>query len=58
VAAVDAKRPRHAAGVVADFVFTFNNGERVYVTITSPDNDNANLFVNMMRWLSPKIAVP
>jgi putative intracellular protease/amidase len=45
-------------GMFRDFVFTFNNGERVYVTITSPDNDNANLFVNMMRWLSPKISVP
>ncbi|WP_428407520.1 hypothetical protein [Hyphococcus sp.] len=42
-------------GMFRDFIFTFDTGERVYVTITSPDNDNANLFVNMMRWLSPKI---
>ncbi len=45
-------------GMFRDFIFTFNTGERVYVTITSPDNDNANLFVNMMRWLSPKISAP
>ncbi|MEO1135448.1 MAG: hypothetical protein AAFW68_02415 [Pseudomonadota bacterium] len=42
-------------GMFRNFIFTFDTDERVYVTITSPDNDNANLFVNMMRWLSPKI---
>lgn len=25
------------------------------ITITGPDKDNANLFINMMRWLSPKV---
>lgn len=45
-------------GMFRDFIFTFDSGERVYVTITSPGNDNANLFVNMMRWLSPKIKMP
>jgi hypothetical protein len=42
-------------GMFRNFIFTFDQKEKVYVTITSPDNDNANLFVNMMRWLSPKI---
>lgn len=45
-------------GMFRNFIFTFDTGERVYVTITSPDNDNANLFVNMMRWLSPKVETP
>ncbi len=45
-------------GMFRNFIFTFDSGERVYVTITSPNNDNANLFVNMMRWLSPKIEQP
>ncbi|GJL94135.1 MAG: hypothetical protein DHS20C05_05400 [Hyphococcus sp.] len=44
-------------GMFRDFIFTFDSGDRVYITITSPDNDNANLFINMMRWLSPKIDV-
>lgn len=42
-------------GMFRNFIFTFDQTEKVYVTMTSPDNDNANLFVNMMRWLSPKI---
>ena len=42
-------------GMFRNFIFTFDEKEKVYVTITSPDNDNANLFVNMMRWLSPNI---
>lgn len=41
-------------GMFRNFIFTFDEKEKVYVTITSPNNDNANLFVNMMRWLSPK----
>ncbi len=45
-------------GMFRDFIFTFDTGEKVYVTITNPDNDNANLFINMMRWLSPKIHTP
>ncbi len=44
-------------GMFRDFIFTFDSGEKVYVTITSPDNDNANLFINMMRWLSSKIDI-
>ena len=43
-------------GMFRNFIFTFDEKEKVYVTITSPDNDNANLFVNMMRWLSPKVS--
>lgn len=43
-------------GMFRNFIFTFDTDERVYVTITGPDNDNANLFVNMMRWLSPKVS--
>ena len=42
-------------GMFRNFIFTFDDKERVYVTLTSPNNDNANLFVNMMRWLSPNI---
>ncbi|WDE07396.1 hypothetical protein SG34_011195 [Thalassomonas viridans] len=42
-------------GMFRNFIFTFDEKEKVYVTITSPDNSNGNLFVNMMRWLSPKI---
>ncbi len=42
-------------GMFRNFIFTFDEKEKVYVTLTSPNNDNANLFVNMMRWLSPKI---
>ncbi|WP_281561343.1 DUF4350 domain-containing protein [Thalassomonas sp. RHCl1] len=42
-------------GMFRNFIFTFDEKEKVYVTITSPDNDNGNLFVNMMRWLSPHI---
>lgn len=45
-------------GMFRDFIFTFDTGDQVYVTITGPDNDNANLFINMMRWLSPKISMP
>lgn len=40
-------------GLFRDFIFEFNTGDRVFVTITGPDNDNANLFVNTVRWLSP-----
>ncbi|WDI33016.1 hypothetical protein PUV54_07375 [Hyphococcus flavus] len=43
-------------GMFRNFIFTFDTNEKVYVTITSPDNDNASLFINMMRWLSPKIS--
>jgi len=39
-------------GMFRDFIFTFNETERVHVTITSPDNDNADLFINLMRWLA------
>ncbi|TQV85819.1 DUF4350 domain-containing protein [Aliikangiella coralliicola] len=42
-------------GMFRNFIFTFDEKEKVYVTITSPNNDNANLFVNLLRWLSPKI---
>ena len=42
-------------GLFRNFIFTFDDKEKVYVTITSPENDNANLFVNMMRWLSKEI---
>lgn len=45
-------------GMFRNFIFEFDNGEKVHVTITSPDNDNANLFINMMRWLSPGIGAP
>ena len=42
-------------GMFRNFIFTFDSEEKVYVTITSPENDNANLFINMMRWLSPNV---
>ncbi|MCC3861193.1 DUF4350 domain-containing protein [Pseudemcibacter aquimaris] len=44
-------------GMFRNFIFTFSDGEKtedIAVTL-SPNNDNANLFINMMRWLSPKI---
>jgi hypothetical protein len=41
-------------GMFRNFIFTFDKTEKVHVTITNPDNDNANLFVNLMRWLIPK----
>ena len=40
-------------GLFRDFIFEFDSGDFVHVTITGPENDNANLFVNMIRWLSP-----
>ncbi|WP_394693546.1 hypothetical protein [Hyphobacterium sp.] len=40
-------------GLFRDFIFEFDSGDRVFVTITGPENDNANLFVNTVRWLSP-----
>lgn len=42
-------------GLFRNFLFTFNTEEKVHVTITSPNNDNARLYTNLMRWLSPKI---
>jgi len=45
-------------GMFRNFVFFFDDETKVYVTITSPDNDNGNLFVDLMRWLSPKIPDP
>lgn len=42
-------------GLFRDFIFEFNTGERVFVTITSPENDNAYLFLNTVRWLSPNL---
>jgi hypothetical protein len=42
-------------GMFRNFIFTFDSGESIHVTMTSPTNDNAALFVNLMRWLSPKI---
>ncbi len=44
-------------GMFRNFIFTFTDGENtedIAVTL-SADNDNANLFINMMRWLSAKI---
>ncbi|QTD57303.1 DUF4350 domain-containing protein [Parasphingorhabdus cellanae] len=41
-------------GMFRNFIFTFDTKEKVYVTISNPENDNANLFVNLMRWLIPK----
>ncbi len=44
-------------GLFRNFIFTFSDGKsqsKVPVTL-SPTNDNANLFVNMMRWLSAHI---
>lgn len=41
-------------GLFRNFIFTFDEKEKVYVTISSPNNDNAKLFVNLMRWLQPK----
>jgi|GEM_PF-1544587 len=44
-------------GMFRNYIFTFSDGttnEDVAVTL-SENNDNANLFINMMRWLSPKI---
>ncbi|WP_444995123.1 hypothetical protein [Aliikangiella sp. IMCC44359] len=38
-------------GMFRDFIFTFDTKEKVHVTITSPDNDNDKLFINMIRWL-------
>ena len=32
-----------------NFIFTFDHTKTVHVTITSPENDNANLFVNLVR---------
>ncbi len=40
-------------GMFRNFIFTFDETEKVYVTISNPDNDNANLYVNLMRWLIP-----
>lgn len=45
-------------GMFRNFVFTFNTQEKVYVTITSPENDNAGLFVNLLRWLSSRTNKP
>lgn len=45
-------------GMFRNFIFFFDDETKVYVTITSPDNDNGNLFVDLMRWLSPKIPDP
>ena len=42
-------------GLFRNFLFTFNTGEKVHVTITNPENDNARLFTNIIRWLSAKI---
>ncbi|WP_102796996.1 hypothetical protein [Bowmanella denitrificans] len=43
-------------GMFRNFIFTFDHKEKVHVTISSPDNDNAKLFVNTMRWLSSRIS--
>ena len=43
-------------GMFRNFIFTFDHTKTVHVTITSPENDNANLFVNLMRWLAPPSA--
>ncbi|WP_394693891.1 hypothetical protein [Hyphobacterium sp.] len=42
-------------GLFRDFIFEFDSGDQVFVTITGPENDNANLFVNTVRWLSPNL---
>jgi len=39
-------------GMFRNFILTFDETEDVYVTLTSPHNDNADLMINLMRWLS------
>ncbi len=44
-------------GMFRNFIFTFKEGEKLVdlpITLTE-SNDNANLFIDMMRWISPKI---
>jgi hypothetical protein len=40
-------------GLFRNLVLETDDGREFPVTITSPTNDNAALFLNLMRWLSP-----